>query len=95
MNSQIEYAISSAVSERIIPQMQGVVVAIISRQLESVSPLSRRPQNMEGDERSVDENNIQNRNFCSRQNVMEPEVESPYSVNFNDFILNIVLMITY
>ena len=95
MNSQIESAISSAVSERIIPQMQGVVVAIISRQLESVSPLSRRPQNMEGDEGSVDENNIQNRNFCSRQNVMEPEVESPYSLNFNDFILNIVLMITY
>ena len=46
MNSQIENAISSATSERIIPQIQGVVEAILSRQLESVPPMSRRPQIM-------------------------------------------------
>ena len=32
MNSQIENAISSAISERIIPHMQGVVEAILDRQ---------------------------------------------------------------
>ena len=78
MNSQIENAISSAISERIIPQMQGVVETILNRQLESVSSLSRRPHNMESDERNVDKNNLQNRNSRSRQNLTEPEDESPY-----------------
>ena len=63
MNTQIENAISSAISEMIIPQMQGVKEAVLkNRQLGS-----------------VDENNIQNRNSRSRINVTEPEDESPYS----------------
>ena len=78
MKSQIENAISSAIYERIIPQMQGVVEAILRRQLESVSSKSRRPQNAESDDRNVEENNIQIRNSCSRQNIIEPEDESPY-----------------
>ena len=49
MNSQIENAISSAISERIIPQMQGVVEAVLNRQLGGVSSMSRRPQNVEDD----------------------------------------------
>ena len=49
MNSQIENAISSAISERIIPQMQGVVEAVLRRQLGGVSSMSRRPQNVEDD----------------------------------------------
>ena len=61
MNSQIENAISSAISERIIPQMQGVVEAVLNRQLGGVSSLSRGPQNMNDGKRDVDENNIQNR----------------------------------
>ena len=58
MNSQMESAIS-VISERIIPQMQGVVEAILNRQLESISSMSRRPQNLESDERNVEENNMQ------------------------------------
>ena len=41
--------------------------------------MSRRPQNMESDERNVDENNLQSSNSRSRQNVMQPEDESPYN----------------
>ena len=51
MKSQIENAISSARSERRIPQMQGVEESILNRQLESVPPMSGRPQNMVSDER--------------------------------------------
>ena len=80
MNSQIKNAISSTISERIIPQVKGVVEAILNRQLESVPPMSRRPQNMENDERNVDENNLQNRNSRCRQNLLEPEDESPYII---------------
>ena len=58
MNSQIEIAISSAISERIIPQMQGVVEAVLNRQLGSVSTMPRRPQNVNDDERDVGENDI-------------------------------------
>ena len=36
MNSQIQNAISLAISERLIPQMQGVVEAVLNRQLGSV-----------------------------------------------------------
>ena len=68
MNSQTENAISSAIPERIIHQIHGVVKTILSRQLESGSSMSRRPQNMETHECSVDENNLHNRNFRSRQN---------------------------
>ena len=50
LNCQIENAISFAISERIIPHMQGVVEAILKRQLESVSSMSRRPQNVESEE---------------------------------------------
>ena len=86
MNSQIENAISSAISERIIPQMQGVVEALLSMQLESVSQMSRRPQTKESDERNVDENNLQIRNSRSRQCLMEPEDESPYSFIGNKYV---------
>ena len=58
--------------------MQGVVKAILGRQLESVSSMSRRPQNAESDGRNVEENNMQNRNSRSRQNIIEPEDESPH-----------------
>ena len=70
---------SSAISERIIPQMQGVVETTLNRQLESVPRLSRRPQDTENNGGNVDENNLQNRNSCSRQNLLEPEDESPYN----------------
>ena len=80
MNSQIENAISSAISERAIPQMQGVVEAVLNRQLGSVPSTSRRPQNVYDDERDVDENYMQNRNSRSRINLTEPEAESPYNV---------------
>ena len=78
MNSQIENAISSAISERIIPQMQGVVETILNRQLENGQPLSRRPPTANDDDRNVDENNLQNRTSRSRQNFIELEDESPY-----------------
>ena len=80
MNSQIESAISSAISERIIPQMQGVVEAVLNRRLQSVSSMSRRPQNTDGDERNVETNSMQNSNSRSRMNLMDPEVENPYRV---------------
>ena len=79
VNSQIESAISSAISEKIIPQMQGVVDAILNRQLEGVSSMSRRPQNTDSDERNVEEINMQNKNSRSRINLREPEDESPYT----------------
>ena len=78
-NSRIESAISSAISERIIPQMQDVVEAILNRQLEGVSSMSRRPQNISNSERNVEEINMQNRNSRSRTNLTEPENESPYT----------------
>ena len=74
MNSQKENAV------RIIPQMQGVVDAILSSLLESISSMSRRPQNMASDERNVDGNSLQNRNSRSHQNLMEPEDECHYSM---------------
>ena len=74
MNSQKDNAISSAISERIIPQVQGLVETIINRQLESVPLMSRRHQNMESDERNVDENNLQKRNSRPRQNLKETRV---------------------
>ena len=58
--------------------MQGVVEAVLNRQLEGVSPMSRRPQNTDSDERNVEENKMQNRNSRSRMNLMESEDESPY-----------------
>ena len=58
--------------------MQGVVEAVLNRQLGGVSSLSRGPQNTNDGERHVDENNIQNRNSRSRTNLMEPEDESLY-----------------
>ena len=67
MNSQQENA------KRIIPQMQGVVEALLSRLLESISSMSKISQNMASDERNVDENNLQNRNSRCHQNLMEPE----------------------
>ena len=51
MNSQIESAINAAISERIIPQMQGVVEALLNRQSEGDPSMSRRPQNTDSDER--------------------------------------------
>ena len=80
VNSQIENAINSAISERINPQMQGVVEAILNRQFESVSSMSRRPQNVESDERNVEENKMQNRSSRPRQNLMDSEDESPQLV---------------
>ena len=77
LNSQIKNAISSATSKRIIPHMQGFVGAVIKRQLERVSSMSRKPQNVESDERNVDENNMQNRTSRSHQNLIEPGDESP------------------
>ena len=73
MNSQIESPISSAISERIIPQMQSVVETLLNRQLESVQPLTRRTQTANDDERNVDDNNLQNGDSRSRPNLMEPE----------------------
>ena len=58
MNSQIENAVTSAISETIIPQLQGVVEAVLNRQLGSVPSMSRRSQNVHEDERDVDENDI-------------------------------------
>ena len=78
-NSQIQSAISAAISERIIPQMQDFVEAVLARQLESVPTMSSRPHNSENDIRSLNENNMTNRNFHSRQNLMEPDDESPYT----------------
>ena len=54
MNSQLENTISSAISERTIPQMQGVVEAVLSRQLGGVSLMFRRPQNVDDDEGDVE-----------------------------------------
>ena len=82
MNSLVESAISSAFSERIIPQMQGVVETILNRQLESIQLLSGRPQTANDDERNVDHNNLQNRNSRFCQNLMEPEEESLYNNYF-------------
>ena len=70
VNSQIESAISTDISERIIPQMQDVVDAVLARQLESVPGMSRRPHNSENDVRSLNENNLTNRNFHSHQNFL-------------------------
>ena len=65
--------------ERIIPLMQGVFETVLNRQLESVSSMSSRRRNMESDEGNKDENNLQNRYSRSRQNLMEPGNESPYT----------------
>ena len=43
--------------------------------------MSRLCQDTADDGRNVDENNLQNRNSRSRQNLMEPEDESPYSMS--------------
>ena len=80
MNSQIENAINSAISERIIPQMQGVVETVLSRQVGNVQGLSKRPQTTTEDVRNVDENNLHNRYSRSHQNLTGPEDESSYMV---------------
>ena len=77
-NSQIESAISSAISEGIIPQMQGVVAAVLNRQLEGVPSMSRRPQNTDSGQRNVEEIDMQKRNSRSRINLIELEDESPH-----------------
>ena len=73
VKSQIECAISTAIIERILPQMQDVVETVIARQLGSAPGMSRKPQNSENDVRSLNENNLMNRNFHSHQNLSEPE----------------------
>ena len=78
MNSQIENAINSAISERIIPQMQGVVETVLSRQVGNVQGLFGRPQTTTEDVRNVDENNLHNRYSRSHQNLTGPEDESSY-----------------
>ena len=79
-NSHIESAISSAISERIIPQMQGVVEAVLNRQFEGVPSMSRRPQNTDSGQRNVEEIDMENSNSRSLVNLIEPEVDSPYMV---------------
>ena len=79
LSGEMENAISSAISERIILQVQGVVETILNRQLEKVQPLSRRPRTTIGDENNVDESNLQNRSSRSRQNLIESEDESPFT----------------
>ena len=60
--------------------MQGVVEAILNRQLEGVSSMSRRPQNTDSDIRNVKEIDMQNWNSRSRLNFTEPEDECSYMV---------------
>ena len=50
VNCQIKS--STAISERIIPQTQGVVEAVLGRQLESEPVMSRRSRNSENDVRN-------------------------------------------
>ena len=79
MNFQIENAISSAISERVIPQMQSVVETVLARQLECVQPMSKRPYNSGNDMRNLNEDNLTNRDFHSQQNLTERQEESPYT----------------
>ena len=49
VNSQIEIAISMALSERVIPQVQNVIENVLARQSERVATMSRRPHNSGND----------------------------------------------
>ena len=73
VNSQIESAISTGISERVILQMQDVVEAVLARQF-------RRTHNSETDVRNLNDNNLTNMNFHSHHNLMKPEEEGPYMV---------------
>ena len=76
VNSHFESAISTAISERILPRMQNVVETVLARLLGSVPGMSRRPHTSKIDVHSLNEDNLINRNFHSHQNVSEPEEES-------------------
>ena len=67
-------------SKIIIPQVQGLVETILISQLEIVQSSSRRPQTTIDEENNVDVNNLHNRCSRSRQNMIEPEDESPYNM---------------
>ena len=89
VNSQIENAISMAISEIVIPQVQNVVENVLARQSERVATMSRRPHNSGNDAQICDGDNASNRDFQSHQNLSELHEESPYSrLSIN---LNIIL----
>ena len=60
--------------------MQDAVETVLARQLACVLGMFRRPDNSGNDSRSLNENNLMNRNFHSHQNLSEPGEESPYNV---------------
>ena len=71
VNSQIENAISMAISERVIPQVQIVIEAVLARQSERVSTVYRRPHISGNDVQNCDEDNMTNRDFQPHQNLTE------------------------
>ena len=81
VNSQMESNISTAISERVIPQMQGVVETMLARQLESIPGTCRRPHNPENDVRSLNQNNLTNSSSHFHQNLLEPGDKSPYDLS--------------
>ena len=72
--------------------MQDVVETMIARQLGSVHGCPWRPHISENDVRSLNENNLTNRNFHSHQNVSKLGEESPYTLYpiFKDLLSSVL-----
>ena len=79
LNSQIENAVSMAISERVIPQVQNVHETVLAKQSERVPAMSRRPHNSGNDAQNCDVDNMTSRDFQSCQNLTELHEESPYT----------------
>ena len=80
MNSQIERAISSAISERIIPQMQNVVENVLARELREVPNVSSRLHVQTDEAQNSNRDNLRDLDPSSDLNRMETEEVSPHMV---------------
>ena len=79
MNSQIERAISSAISERIIPQMQNVVENVLARELRDVPNVSGRLHIQTDEAQNNNRDNLRDLDPSLDLNGMETEEVSPHS----------------
>ena len=78
MNSQIERAISSAISERIIPQMQNVE-NVLARELRDVPNVSGRLHVQTDEAQNNDRNNLRDLDPSLDQNRLESEEVSTHT----------------
>ena len=79
MNSQIERAISSAISERIIPQMQNVVENVLARELREVPNVSGRLHVQTDEAQNSNRDNLRDLDPSLDLNRMESEEVSPHN----------------